>query len=204
MSTFIELIKVGKVKAAFGKKKAALDTIQGELRKIGKLDTENPNSRVFQMIQNSADQAIAELKVASRELKLLLIDQNPNISEDSEYKKDCKNEADINLALYNEIDKYINILTDKGIAYPPDAAPKASSGDLADILSALVQTQSNLVKAQTDNVKAQSDSATQSADQYAKTIEALTKHGTSGPKATQPFFTPKNNDSDFQTYRDFI
>ena len=46
MSTFIELIKVGKVKAAFGKKKTALDTVEGELRKIGKLDTESQNKGI--------------------------------------------------------------------------------------------------------------------------------------------------------------
>ena len=197
MSTFIELIKEGKVKTAFGKKKAAIATIQAQLLKIDKLDRESPNARVFQKVETSADRALAELEAASKSLNLLLIVQNPNISEDKEYIKECSNDADLELALYNDIDKYINILTAKGIDYPPDVAPQADSGNLAGILSALV-------KAQTDNVKAQSDSASQSADQYAKTIEALTKHGTSSPKATQPFYTPKNNDTDFQTYRDFI
>ena len=40
--------------------------------------------------------------------------------------------------------------------------------------------------------------------QHKETIDTLSKHGTQGPKAAQPFFHPKNNDSDYQMFSEFI
>ena len=74
MATFIELIKTGKVKAAFYKKQAALEDVKGELSKICKLDITSSNIRVFHMIHNSAEKELVTFITACRELKVLLLE----------------------------------------------------------------------------------------------------------------------------------
>ena len=64
MSSFMELIKVGKVKTAWHKKQALLGSISQELVKIGSLDTNNPNIRIFDSTQEGAKALLAELAQA--------------------------------------------------------------------------------------------------------------------------------------------
>ena len=87
----------------------------------------------------------------------------------------------------NAISDYTEFLNNKGLKYPPDIKPVDTKGDLDKILAALVSSQDKQVLAQN------------------KCMDKLVKsHGNSGPKATQPIFTSKNNDSDYANYRDFF
>ena len=65
MSSFKELIKTGKVKTAWHKKQALVGSIQDELTKIGSLDTNNPNVRIFARTHEGAIALLDELVQAS-------------------------------------------------------------------------------------------------------------------------------------------
>ena len=206
MATFSELIKGKYVKPAFLRKQAAVADIERHIQAIDGLDTEVPNARSFNRVEVAAKESLEELKGAIKDLDILLYDSQPDIRTDEDYKADQILVRDVQFKLYKAIDDYIDLLTAKKIQYPPDMpqAPAPNPGDLADVLAQLAQSQAQLVKCQTDNAKATAAQLAAHADQHKETINTLSKHGTSGPKAMQPFFSPKNNESDFQSFRDFM
>ena len=171
------------MKAAYLDKRTALADIGHNLKTIKDLDEENPNARVFSRVESDAEKSFDVLKAASKELNRLLFDANPDIENDESYLADLKAQRAQHIELCNAIDDYIEILNIKGIKYPSDAKPVVTSGDLDNILATLVSSQDKQVLAQN------------------KCMDKLVKsHGNSGPKAIQPIFTSKNNDSDYDNY----
>ena len=200
MSSFKELIKTGKVKTAWHKKQALVGSIQTMLTEIGSLDTNNPNVRIFARTHEGAIALLDELVQASRELNLTLFEQNPAIYTDVDYKADTQSDVALRLTLRSDLDRYIEVMSTKNIQFPPavdPAAPVAENVDLTQILNALV-------KSQTDNAAASNAQQVAVAQQHKETLETLQKHGQAGPKASQPFFTPKNSDADYEIYSEFI
>ena len=200
MSSFKELIKTGKVKTAWHKKQALVGSIQDQLTEIGSLDTNTPNVRIFARTHEGAIALLDELVQASRELKLTLFEQNPAIYTDVDYRADTQSDVALRLTLRSDLDRYIEVMSTKNIQFPPavdPAAPVAENVDLTQILNALV-------KSQTDNAAASNAQQLAVAQQHKETLETLQKHGQAGPKASQPFFTPKNSDADYEIYSEFI
>ena len=210
MATFNEMIKNKAVESTFLKKQAVVAQLEGQLEKVKALDTEDPNARSFHRVEVAANESVQELKAAIIELDMLLYKGNPDVKADDEYVADKKLTRDAEFKLFNAIDEYIDILTTKEIKYPPvmGNVPPASPTDLSHILAQLVQCQTDNAKATSDQMAAQaqatSDQLAANASQHKETILTLSKHGTHGPKATQPFFQPKNNDSDYQLFSEFI
>ena len=197
MTTFSEIIKTKIVKPAFLRKQAAVADIERHIQAIDGLDTEVPNARSFSRIEAAAKESLEELKAAIKDLDILLYGSIPDIRSDEEYKSDQICIRDVQFKLYKAIDDYIDIMTAKEIKYPPDLGnqPAAPPTDLADVLKQLVKCQEDNAKAAADNAKAAADSAkatadqlSANADQHKDTIDTLSRHGTQGPKAAQPFF----------------
>ena len=90
MSSFNDLIKSGKIKAAFLLKQAKLTDINDKAQMINGLDTENPNSRSFNRLDSNADKSVSELKAAIEDLSILLRKANPDIAKDESYIADTK------------------------------------------------------------------------------------------------------------------
>ena len=143
MATFLELVKTGKAKGTYLKKQALVGSVHDELIKIGSLDTENPNLRIFEKTQDGANALLAELAKASRDLKLALFEQNPEIYEDRDYKKDTNSDVALQLQVETELERYIEVMNAKYIQYPPLVVPINSNGDLNQILTALVKCQTD-------------------------------------------------------------
>ena len=76
------------LKACTTKKQALVGSVNDELIKIGSLDQEIPNLRIFEKTQEEARSLLADLTKAKRDLKLALIEQNSEIYEDGDYKRD--------------------------------------------------------------------------------------------------------------------
>ena len=123
MSTFIELIKTGKTKGAYLKKQSLLGSVKTELIKIGSLDVDNPSLRIFEKTQEGANAILKDFATASRELNFFLFEQNPEIYDDKEYQRDTNSDVTLTLEVQNELEKYIAIMNDKNIKYPPDEVP---------------------------------------------------------------------------------
>ena len=210
MATFSEMIKSKAVQSTFLKKQAVVAELKRQLQKIKALDTEVPNARSFHRVEVAANNSVEALKEASRELNMLLYKGNPDVEADEDYVADQKLTRDAEFKLFNAIDEYIDILTAKEIKYPPvmGNVPPASPTDLSDILAQLVKCQTDNAKATSDqlaaNAKVTADQLAANASQHKETILTLSKHGTHGPKAAQPFFQPRNNDSDYQLFSEFI
>ena len=197
MATFSDLIQSGKIKAAYLKKQTAVADIDRNVQLVKDLDEDSPSVRVFTRIDNSASESLQKLKDALCDLDLLLYEVNPEIKSDEEYIADQKQVRESQFCLFQAIDGYSDILNGAGIKYPPKAIPAKAPADLSEVLQALVRCQ---------NASTASNSAQQveAAKQHKETIDTLSKHGTQGPKAAQPVFHPKNNDSDYQMFSEFI
>ena len=110
MADFTTLIKSSKIQAAYLQRQVTLEEISQNILSIKTLDQQNPNSRTFSRLESSASKSLEELKLANRELNLLLIKANPNFSDDESYKTDQKLVREQKFFLYDEIDKYIQLL----------------------------------------------------------------------------------------------
>merc|ERR1712240_977814 len=114
---------------------------------------------------------------------MLLYKGNPDVKADDEYVADKKLTRDAEFKLFNAIDEYIDILTTKGIKYPPvmGNVPPASPTDLSHILAQLVQCQTDNAKATSNQMAAQaqatSDQLAANASQHKETILTLSKYG---------------------------
>ena len=152
MAKFVDLVKSGKVKAAYLQKQGALADITYNLNMIKDLDRETPNVRIFSTFVNNANGSLDKLRVTSNELNILLYDANPNYASDESYIADLKYDRGQHFSLCAAIDDYSVLLNSKGITYPPDNNPVDMSGDLATIVTNLLESQdkkvSNLLEAQ--------------------------------------------------------
>ena len=119
MATFTDLIKSGKVQAAYLNREAILDEIDKNVLSIAKLDQETPKLRTFERQETNANKSLEELKLANRELYILLEQANHDIKDDEEYIADQKLVIDKEFALLNAIEDYIQLLHSKEITYPP-------------------------------------------------------------------------------------
>ena len=195
MATFKDLIKSGKVQAAYLHRGAILDEIYKNVLSIEKLDQETPNVRTFDRLETNANKSLEELKLAKRELYILLEQANHDIKDDEEYIADQKLVLDNEFALLNAIEDYIQLLHSKEIVYPPEVKPEIGLCDLSAILSNLVTSQNKLAEAQDKNAQAQDKNA-QAQDKMINTLDknlsAVVKSyessSKSGPKPTQPKF----------------
>ena len=190
MASFNELIKSKPVKAAYVKRQSVVAELDNSIQAISDLDTETPNARTFNRVEVAANGSLEELKIAINDLDIILYKSKPDIESDEDYVADQKIIREWQFKLFNAIDSYIDLLKDKGIQYPPDMGkvPASNPGDLADVLAQLAQSQAQLVKCQTDATTAATAQQIANASQHKETIDTLTKHGTAGPRATQPFF----------------
>ena len=108
MATFSELIKTGKVKAAYLLKQGALADVSQNLLLIKDLDKDSPNARVFSKVESNADKSIEVMKAVSKDLNILLYDANPDIASDEDYIADLKDHRGQHIDLCNAM---ISILT---------------------------------------------------------------------------------------------
>ena len=90
MATFTELIKSGKIQAAYLHSGAILNDININVPSIEKLDQDNPISRTINRLETNANKSFEELELANRELHILLEQANPDINNDASYKADQK------------------------------------------------------------------------------------------------------------------
>ena len=93
MAEFTELIKSGKIKAAYLQRQATLKELSQNVLLIKELDQENPNSRTFNRLESNANKLLDELKLVNGELDIQLIKANPDINNDDSHKigsKTCK------------------------------------------------------------------------------------------------------------------
>ena len=141
MAEFTELIKSGKIQAAYLQRQATLEQINQNVLSIKDLDQENPNSRTFNRLESNANKLLDEWKLADRELIIHLVKVNPDIKDDESYKADQKLARAQQFLLFEAIDDYTELLNSKNIPYPPEVKPVTSSGELAAILNNLVTSQ---------------------------------------------------------------
>ena len=130
MAEFTELIKSGKIQTAYLQRQATLKEISQIVLSIKDLDQSNPNSRTFNRLESHANISIDELKLANRELNILLDKANPDIDKDESYKADQKLVREQQFGLFKVIDDYVELLHSKEIPYPPDVKPADISGDI--------------------------------------------------------------------------
>ena len=197
MASFKDLIKAGKTKVAYLKKQGLVGSVQQELLKIGSLDAQNPSIRIFEYTQDEAKAILAELAQSTRELNIALFEQNPQIYRDDDYKKDMRSDVEMQMQVQIDLEAYIKVMNDKDIQYPPEVVAIGPNIELNEILTALV-------KCQSEGTAASNAQQLTVAQQHKETLESLQKHGQTGPKASQPFFAPKNADTDYEIYSEFI
>ena len=202
MTKFSDLVKSGKLEAAFLTNKVALASVDDCVQSICELDKVTPNARTFSRYETRALEVIKTLNLTLDELNKLLFKAEPNIDTDVDYVSIKKYNRDQITVLYNVMDEYISVLHDKGIPYPSEIKHGAQP-DLASIVSTLVKSQkediTSLVKSQEQTV---SDIVSGVTKSQSENIELLSK--TSSPKHVQPIFTSEQNNSDYSNFRDFL
>ena len=125
-----------------------MDEIDHNVTLINDLDRENPIVRTFTRFESNVNELLNELKLANVELATHLVKANPQINNDESYKTDKKFVNEQLFSACKAIDDYTELLNSKGIPYPPNVKPEASSGDLAAILNNLVTSQDKNALAQ--------------------------------------------------------
>ena len=90
MTEFTELIKSGKIQAAYLQRQATLAQIKQNVLSIKELDQDNPNSRTFNRLESNANKLLDGWNLADRELFIQLVNANPDIKNDESYKADQK------------------------------------------------------------------------------------------------------------------
>ena len=148
MASFKDLIKTGKIKAAFYKKQAILEDVNTHVQLISELDKLAPNARKFARRELEANRVLNDLNITTRELSQLLYEQNMDISKDTDFLEDQKHSRSEMTCLFNEIEDYIAILDKAGIPYPPDVKPSLGHSDIATILDVQSKNIETLLKAQ--------------------------------------------------------
>ena len=101
MATFNELIKSGKVKAAYLKRQATLEQINRNVLSINNLDQETPNVRNFIRLESNAENTLEQLKEVNIELDTLLFEANPDFRNEENYIADQKLVIDKEFSLLN-------------------------------------------------------------------------------------------------------
>ena len=127
MASFNELIKSGKIEAAFLQKQVAAVAVDTNVQKITKLDQVNPNARTFSRLEQAALKSIDTLNAAIDNLNSLLLQANPEIVTDVNYLSDRDYNMNVESCLHSVIDTYIELLDTKGINYPPEIKPSTGS-----------------------------------------------------------------------------
>ena len=187
MAEFDELIKSGKIQAAYLQRQATLKEISQKVLSIKELDQANPNSRTFNRLESNANKSIYELKLANRELNIQLYKANPDIDNDESYMTDQKLVREQQFSLFKVIDEYTELLHRKNIPYPPDVKPVTSSGDLAAISNNLVASQDKNALAQDKIINTLDKNLTAMVTSQRKNLTAVVKSqaskSRSGPKA---------------------
>ena len=199
MTEFTQLIKSGNTQKAYSQRQAILKEINLNVTLIKDLDRDSPIAMTFTRFETNVNESLIKLKSANFDLNTNLTKSNPDIDNDASYKSDQKSIRDQVFLACNTVEDYIELLNSKGIPYPPDVKPESSSGDLAAILTSQEKILNNLVTSQDKNAAAHAD--------LSKTlVNQLKSHASSrlGPKATQPKFKPKGNDSDYGEFKDFL
>ena len=183
MSSFEDLIIEKPVKSIYLQRKTALVTLNSKILKIGELDKDNPNTRIFSRIEHEADEALQALGKANSALVTSLMKVNSDINSDKSFQIDQKSVRSEEFKLINAIEDYIKVFSDKGISYPLDSKPDSAPSDLANILKQTSQLNNKC---------------------WNENVEKLLKNTSSAaPKPTQPFFTSKQTDADFSAFSDF-
>ena len=212
MASFTDLIKTGKIKAAFLKRNATLKELSRKALSIDELDKETPNVTTFSRLETNANNSLDELKTINIELDILLESENPDIANDESYIADQKQLRKQEFSVFDTIENYIRLLHSKEIEYPPEVKPVTLPADLSDILNNLVASQNKNI---TDVVASQSKNLTDVIDAQNKNVSDLSQSlvnqlkthtalSSKGPKPTQPKFKPKGNDSDFAQFSSFL
>ena len=155
MALFTELIKSGKIKAAYLQRQATLEQINRNVLSIKNLDQETPNVRTFTRLESNANKSLEELRVANIELNTLLFEANPDFRNEENYIAYQKLVIYKDFSLLNAMEDYIKLLHSKDIAYPPKVKPVTGPADLSAILSSLVASQYTLAVSQDRNAQAQ-------------------------------------------------
>ena len=109
MATFNDLIRSGKVKAAYLKREAILKELNRKVLNIDELDKETPNVRTFSRLETNANKSLDELKLINSELDILLANENHDISNDESYIADQKQLRKQEFLLFNAIENYIEV-----------------------------------------------------------------------------------------------
>ena len=115
MAKFSDLIKFGKVQIVYLNRNAILNDIYKNVLSIERLDQVTPSQRTFERQETIANKSLEELKVANRDLYILLEQANHNIKDDEEYIADKTRMIDKEFSLINAIENYITLLNNKGI-----------------------------------------------------------------------------------------
>ena len=206
MTEFTDLIKSGNIRKAYSQRQATLNEISQNVLSIKELDQENPNSRTFNRLESNANKSLDELKLANRELDILLDKANPDIDNDESYKADQKLVREQQFLLFKVIDEYTELLHSIKIPYPPDVKPVTSSGDLAASVNNLVESQNKIMTTLDKNLTAMVTSQEKNVADLSKNlvdqIKSQASNSGSGPKAAQPKFKSKGNDSDYGEFKD--
>ena len=217
MASFNELIKSGKIEAAFLQKQVAAASVDTNVQKISKLDQVNPNARTFSRLEQAALKSIDTLNAAVDNLNSLLLQVNPEIVSDVNYLSDRSYNMNVESCLHSVIDNYIELLDTKGINYPPDVKPSTNQNDsLTEVLKTIATENtkrdkqlaeqnkqitdliSNLSKNQSDNISVL-------VTKHDENIKKLTKTNSSiVPRPTQPLFKSRETDADYELFRDFL
>ena len=110
MASFDDVIKSGKTKAAHLQKQAALTDVNKNCQLINDLDVETPNLRIFSRYEANANSSLETLKVVSKDLDVLVFNENSEIAADESYKSDQKSERDHIFKLCTAIGDYTQVL----------------------------------------------------------------------------------------------
>ena len=217
MASFNELIKSGKIEAAFLQKQVAAASVDTNVQKISKLDQVNPNARTFSRLEQAALKSIDTLNAAVDNLNSLLLQVNPEIVSDVNYLSDRSYNMNVESCLHSVIDNYIELLDTKGINYPPDVKPSTNQNDsLTEVLKTIatentkrdkqLAEQNKQITVLISNLsKNQSDNISVLVTKHDENIKKLTKTNSSiVPRPTQPLFKSRETDADYELFSDFL
>ena len=188
MAKFLDLIKSSKIEAVYLQKHAALADMARNFKMINDLDKETPNARTYSRVESYANTALEKLKTTNNELDMMLIKSNLNLTTDEAYISDQEHDRRQVFKLITAMDDYIQLLKDKGITYPPDAKPAENLGDLATLVTNLLNAQDSKHDKLLNTLVSSNNNLVASNKTSNDNLVKAQQNKTSSPKAVQPIF----------------
>ena len=207
--TFEQVLRENKAASAYANRQEAFHTLGTTIAKLDKLSTqENVGFPRFSRLEKELEINISRLRELNGILVRALLASEPSLMGDAGMKKDSDA---VESAIDTSLDKLDTMRQRSEIQQALQGSKPVPDGteNLTEILKYMQDENAKQSKQMSDLIsnlsKNQSDNITSLMTKQDENMGKLVKNNSSAaPKPVQPMFKSRENDTDYENYRDFL